>query len=130
MTQFFLLYRFRSRDRTTRLKSVFRVDEATPEKRVLHQQLLHFSLVCSLAKTTNNSAQDVVVVIVISKLLKCHWIACGAWWHIGRVDAFRLEGRGIPLQPPPKDLEKVLHLQLPVALRHANSDTVYVQVHL
>ena len=42
--------------------------------------------------------------------------ACGRVWRIGRVDAFRLEGHGSSRQVY-RDLEQVLHSQLPVTLR-------------
>src|SRR6218665_1277660 len=43
----------------------------------------------------------------------------------GKFGALHPEGR-IPLQPPRRDLGQVLHSQLPVELRHANTDTVSV----
>src|SRR6218665_1245561 len=48
---------------------------------------------------------------------------CGAWWRIGRVEAFRIR-----LYPPRRNIGQVLHLQLPVAPRRVNSDTVSIAV--
>ena len=46
------------------------------------------------------------------------------WWHIGRVDVFGpVVGSNSTLA-----VTLVLHLQLPVALRHVNSDTVSIAV--
>ena len=45
---------------------------------------------------------------------------------LGRVDTlvdWRVMGSN-PAKPPRRDLGKVLHLQLPIALRHVNSNTV------
>ena len=54
----------------------------------------------------------------------------GVWWHIGCVDAFEPEGRGFESRSSrhARDLWQVLHLQLPVALRHVNSDRVSIAV--
>ena|SRR6218665_685915 len=50
----------------------------------------------------------------------CTVLVFWAWWCIGRVDAFRPEGRGFDS----RSSRQVLHLQLPVAFRRVNSDTV------
>jgi len=54
----------------------------------------------------------------------------GAWWHIGWVDAFGPEGRGFESHSSrhARDLGQVFHLQLPVALRLVNFDTVSIAV--
>ena len=57
---------------------------------------------------------------------------CEALWRIGRVDEFRPKGRGFEsgsIYPQRRDLEQVLHLQLPEALRRVNSDTVSIAVY-
>ena len=46
-------------------------------------------------------------------------LLCWAWWHTGRVDIF-----WSPLFPPRRNLGQVLYLQLPVALRRVNSESV------
>ena len=43
-----------------------------------------------------------------------------AWWHNGRFSALHPEGRRF------ESLRQVLHLQLPVAIRRVNSDTVSI----
>ena len=52
------------------------------------------------------------------------------WRHIGWVIAFGPEGRGFESHSSrhATDLGQVLHLQLPVALRRVNSDTVSIAV--
>ena len=50
-----------------------------------------------------------------------------AQWQV-RCFAFGGSQVQIPLQPPRMDLGQVLHSQLPVALRHVNSDAVPVAV--
>src|SRR6218665_472811 len=48
------------------------------------------------------------------------------WWLSGRVRCLPSRGSKvrIPLVPPRRDVGKVLHLQLPIALRRVNSNTV------
>jgi len=56
---------------------------------------------------------------------------CGAWWSIGRVDAFPPEGCGFEYRSSRHvgTLGKSFHhLQLPVAPRRVNSDTVSIAV--
>jgi len=59
-----------------------------------------------------------------------YWSASRAWWRIGRVEACRPEGRGLEsrFSLARSEILQVLHLQLPVALRRVNSDTVSVAV--
>ena len=45
-----------------------------------------------------------------------------------RVVSSNLSLESLSLLPPRRDLEQVLHLQLPVALRRVNSDTVSIAV--
>ena len=54
----------------------------------------------------------------------------GVWWRIGGVDAFRPESPGFEshLNRSNSDLGQVLHLQLPIAFQHVNSDTVSIAV--
>ena len=54
-------------------------------------------------------------------------IQCEACWRIGRVDAFRPEGHGFEYRSS-RHVGQVLHLQLPVALRRVNSDTLSIGV--
>ena len=61
----------------------------------------------------------------LRKLTK--YILCGTWWVSGKFGALCPGGElqvRIPLWPPRRDLEQVLHSQLPVALWRVNSDTV------
>ena len=51
----------------------------------------------------------------------------GARWRIARVDAFRPEGAGFESRSS-RHLGKVLHLQLPAAIRRVNSDTASIAV--
>ena len=62
----------------------------------------------------------------LCRSLLTEFVYSGAWWRIGRVDTFRPKGRGFESRSSRhrRDLGQVLHLQLPVALRRVNSDSV------
>ena len=52
---------------------------------------------------------------------------CGAWWRIFRDDAIPPEGRGFESRSS-RQVRQVLHLQVPVALRRVQSNTVSTAV--
>jgi len=73
----------------------------------------------------------VALLVILWRVTIIETTLCGAWRRIGRVDAFRPEGRGFESRSSRqvgRDLGQVLHLQLPVSLRRVNSDTVSIAV--
>src|SRR6218665_1017969 len=78
----------------------------------------HRPRVYELAKCRKAHEQHPIIAVVMSLMIMTFG-CCGTWWRIGRVEAFRPEGRGFESRSRPqrRDLGQVLHSQLPMALR-------------
>ena len=66
-------------------------------------------------------------LLTYTAILKVDLKYRGAKWSIGGVDAFRPKGRGFESRSS-RHVGQVIHSQLLVAFRRANSDTVSIPV--